>query len=53
MVIKNGELLIDSNGNPKNGEGYNEESIRQRRIIDFFKKRKEEEFFKKGISIKE
>ncbi len=52
MVIKNGELLIDSNGNPKNGEGYNEESIRQRRIIDFFKKRKEEEFFKKGISIK-
>ena len=49
MVAIDGQVL----GKPKNREGYNKESIRQRQIIDLLKKRKEEEFFKKGISIKE
>ena len=50
-VTKNDNLLVDSNGNPKNG-GYNMESMKQSRIIDFFKKMREKEFFEKGIQKK-
>ena len=47
-VTKNGKLLVDNNGNPKN-DAYTAESIKQSRIIDFFKKMNEKTFFEKGV----
>ena len=47
-VTKNGKLLVDSNGNPIN-DAYTAESIKQKRIIDFFKKMNEKTFFEKGV----
>lgn len=50
-VTKNDNLLVDSDGNPKDG-AYSFETYKQSRIIAFFKKMREKEFFEKGIQKK-
>ena len=50
-VTKNDNLLVDSDGNPKDG-AYSHETYKQSRIIAFFKKMREKEFFEKGIQKK-